>query len=120
MKVMQEVTIKKSKTRRIDILLADASTKTIIVIERKDGSVAHTGQLADYYDWVNDHYSDWNKVFVLSDSHDKQHGVNSHDSSIQLDDSWLAIALVELMNKNILSVRLEHEFKIIHDCFFGE
>jgi len=120
MKVMQEVTIRKNKARRIDIFLADPSTKTIIVIERKDGSVAHTGQLADYYDWVHEHYSDWNKVFILSDSQDKQHGENSHERYVQLDDSWLAAALVELMNKNILSVRLEHEFEMIHDFFFGE
>lgn len=120
MKVLQEVTITKSKTRRVDILLADASTETIIVIERKDGSIAHSGQLADYHDWVKEHYSGWKKVFILSDSYDKQHGENSHGSYVQLDDSWLANALVELMNKNTLSVRLENQFKVIHNYFFGE
>jgi len=118
MKVMQEVTIGENKDRRIDILLADASTETIIVIERKDGSLASEGQLYDYHEWVSNNYRGWKKLFILSDSHEKNHGGNNHDSYIQLDDSWLAIALVELMNKNILSVRLENQFKGIHDFFF--
>ncbi len=118
--VMQEVAIKQSKDRRMDILLADAASKTIIVLERKDGSKASTGQLEDYYNWTQKNYPGWNKIFVLSDSYQKCHGQNDHVSFVQLNDSWLANALMELINQNTLSSKAICIFKDIHDFVFGE
>ena len=119
-KVMQEVSIKQSQERRIDLLLADVDSKTLIVIERKDGSSAHTGQLADYYEWTKKYYQDWKTIFVLSDSHNKNHGDNYHASFVQLDDEWLNTAIQTLLQKNSLPAQLEYTFRDIHDHIFGD
>ncbi|MEK7991149.1 MAG: PD-(D/E)XK nuclease family protein [Thiotrichaceae bacterium] len=118
MVVMREIVIKSK--RRIDLLLADIASETIIVIERKDGSIATRGQLSNYYNWIQEHYSDWYQLFVLSDSQNKNHGKEIHESYVQLDDSWLSHALLELINKDGLPTRLEHSFRDIHDFVFGE
>jgi|GEM_PF-4021167 len=120
--VMRELNITdcSDKKRSIDILLTDTASKTIILIERKDGSQAHTGQLAAYYEWVKAHYPNWNKFFILSDSENKNHGKESHLAYIQLDDSWLVNSLVSLIQKDGLPMHLEYKFRDLHDFIFGE
>lgn len=119
-KVMQEVHINQSQSRRIDLLLADLDAKVLIVIERKDGSSAHSGQLKDYYNWAQENYDGWHKLFVLSDSHQRNHGKNAHASFVQLDDGWLGRALLELIQKDRLPAHLEYTFRDIHDYIFAE
>jgi len=116
--VMREVVIKNNC--QIDLLLADVATKTVIVIERKDGTLAAREQLRVYYDWVQEHYSNWHQLFILSDSQNRDHKEEEHEFYIQLNDSWLSHALLEIINKDGLPNRLEHSFRDIHDFVFGE
>lgn len=120
--VMRELNITdcSDKKRGIDILLTDTASKTIILIERKDGSQAHTGQLAAYYEWVQTHYPNWNKIFILSDSENKNHGEENHPAYIQLNDSWLVNSLLSLIQKDGLPIHLEYKFRDLHDFVFGE
>ena len=116
--IMTEVAIRQSKDRRIDILMADTSSKTVIVFERKDGSYAHDGQLKDYHDWTEKNFAGWEKIYVLSDSFEKNHGEEHHQSFIQLDDTWLTTILLDLIQRENLTNRLEYIFRDLHDFIF--
>ena len=117
--IMTEVAIQQSKNRRIDLLMVDVTSKTIIVFERKDGSGAHDGQLKDYFDWAEGQYKDWDRIYILSDSFAKDHGEEYHPSFIQLDDTWLTTALLDLIQRENLTSRLEYILRDLHDFVFS-
>jgi len=122
--VMTEVAINevdnKSKKRRIDILLADSNSRTLFIIERKDGTKAHSNQLVEYYKWAKKHYSDWNHFFILLDSKKKNHGDQMHPEYILLDDSWLTSAIKSLLKHNALPPQIEHTLQDIYDHVLGK
>ncbi|MDO6642154.1 PD-(D/E)XK nuclease family protein [Shewanella sp. 5_MG-2023] len=116
--LMQELVITNNK--RIDLLLADAATKTLILIERKDGSKAHTGQLPAYFDWAETHYPNWQRYYILSDSHKQNHGEQMHHAFVQLDDEWIVTAIKRLLELEALPARQEGILKDIQAYVFGE
>jgi hypothetical protein len=116
--VMRELVITDNK--RIDLLLADAATKTLILIERKDGSKAHTGQLSAYFDWAETHYPNWQRYYILSDSHKQNHGVQMHHAFVQLDDEWVVTAIKRLLELEALPARQQGILKDIQAYVFGE
>lgn len=122
--VMTEVSINevgdKDKSRRIDILLADYNSRTIFIIERKDGSIAHSNQLFKYQSWAKEYYKSWDVFFVLSDSYTKDHGDELPEQYVTLDDSWLKNAIKNILGKEALPLRLEQTFKEIYDFILGE
>ncbi len=124
--VMTEVTIHEidstDKKRRIDILLVDSRSKSLFIIERKDGSKAHSNQLDEYYKWANKYYpsSDWSHYFILLDSHRKDHGEQMHPQYVLLDDSWLTAALKNLLKRNALPPHIEHTLQDVYDFVFDE
>ncbi|MBU2972019.1 PD-(D/E)XK nuclease family protein [Pseudoalteromonas sp. C2R02] len=122
--VMTEVAINevdnKNKKRRIDILLADSNSRTLFIIERKDGTKAHSNQLIEYYKWAKRHYSDWNHFFVLLDSKNKNHGDQMHPEYILLDDSWLTSAIKSLLKQNALPPQIEYTLQDIYDHVLGK
>lgn len=124
MQVMTEVAINevdnKAKKRRIDILLADSNSKTLFIIERKDGSKAHSNQLAEYYRWTKEHYRDWDHFFIVLDSHKKNHGEQMHPEYVLLDDNWLTSAIKSLLKHNALPSHIEHTLQDIYDFVFNK
>ncbi len=123
--VMRELAIKlshsdkgKNANKYIDIVIADAAQKLIVVIERKDGSTAKNNQLANYASWVNDHYSDWKKIFILSDSENRNHSDEYDERYVQIDDSWLSDALLDLFERGFLTPQQEYQLRDIHDFVF--
>jgi len=121
--VMTEVSINEienNKSRRIDLLLADYSSKTIFIIERKDGSIAHSNQLYRYQEWADKHYKSWDKFYVLSDSYERNHGNELPEQYVTLDDSWLKFAIKNILEKEALPTRLEQTFKEIYDFILDE
>ena len=116
--VMRELVI--SDNKRIDLLIADAATKNLILIERKDGSKVHTGQLSAYFDWAETHYPNWQRYYILSDSHKQNHGVQMHHAFVQLDDEWVVTAIKRLLELEALPARQEGILKDIQAYVFGE
>ncbi|KAF7775013.1 hypothetical protein PCIT_a1093 [Pseudoalteromonas citrea] len=108
------------KKKFIDLFLIDPTQKLVITIERKDGSYAHSNQLRVYADWVEANYKGWSHLFILSDSESKDHKDEFDPRYIQLDDSWLCDALLDLTNRGRVSNYLETQFRDIHDYIFGE
>ncbi|MEI4549798.1 PD-(D/E)XK nuclease family protein [Pseudoalteromonas spongiae] len=109
-----------NQSKFIDLVLFEPNLKLLILLERKDGTKAHTGQLGYYANWVEKHYSDWNKIFILSDSQNKDHGEQHDNRYVQIDDTWLNDALLDLIGRGGLLNRLENQLKDIHDFIFGE
>lgn len=105
---------------RIDLLVLDPSQKLVIVIERKDGSKLQNQQLKKYASWIETNYADWNKVYVLSDSHFKNHGDEYDNRFVKVDDTWLSDALLDLFGRNLLTQKQEHQLRDVHDFIFGE
>lgn len=100
--VAQEVAINldeidQPQNRRMDLLIVDPVMYVVIVIERKDGSKTHSGQLKDYQKWVEKEYPDYYQLFILSDSRGLEHDLESSPDWIQLDDSWLIQSLKEAL-----------------------
>lgn len=119
--VMRELKIRvDNQVKFIDLALFEPNLKLLILLERKDGSKAHTGQLGYYADWVEMHYAGWQKIFVLSDSHNKDHGEQLDTRYVQIDDTWLNDALLDLIGRGGLPNRLENQLKDIHDFIFGQ
>ena len=116
--VMRELVITNNK--RVDLLLADAASKTLILIERKDGSKAHTGQLPAYFDWAETHFPDWKKYYILSDSCNQNHGKQMHPAFVQLDDEWISTAIKRLLESEALPARQSGVLKDIQAYVFGE
>ncbi|MDK9683430.1 PD-(D/E)XK nuclease family protein [Pseudoalteromonas shioyasakiensis] len=106
--------------KRIDLLLVDPLLRLVIVIERKDGSYAKNNQLLNYADWVERNYEGWQHIFVLSDSYDLNHGKQHDQRYIQIDDTWICNALLDVIKRGNLIPRLENQFRDIHDFIFGE
>ncbi|MCZ4251213.1 MULTISPECIES: PD-(D/E)XK nuclease family protein [Pseudoalteromonas] len=106
--------------KRIDLLLVDPLLKLVIVIERKDGSYAKNNQLLNYADWVERNYEGWQHIFVLSDSYGLNHSEQYDQRYIQIDDTWICNALLDVIERKNLTPRLENQFRDIHDFIFGE
>ncbi|MFY8299481.1 PD-(D/E)XK nuclease family protein [Pseudoalteromonas sp. SS15] len=119
--VVRELAIDETGTKKfIDLFLIDPFQKVVITIERKDGSYAHSNQLRFYADWVESNYKGWSHLFILSDSESKDHNDEFDPRYIQLDDSWLCDALLDLIDRGRVSKYLETQFRDIHDFIFGE
>lgn len=116
--IMRELVIQDKK--RIDLLLADAANKTLILIERKDGSKAHTDQLPAYYNWAKTHYPDWHCYYILSDSFNLNHKEQMHHAFVQLDDDWVVTALQRVLELDLLPARQAGVLKDIQAYVFGE
>ncbi|HBC3534650.1 TPA: PD-(D/E)XK nuclease family protein [Vibrio vulnificus] len=98
--------------QRIDIVIMDALSKTLIVIERKDGDTAKKGQLTAYRRFIQDNYPDWLSVFILSDSHEKQHKYWD-DAYTQIGDQWLSEALADICKLHDLDKKVKNELSNI-------
>ncbi|CCQ09998.1 hypothetical protein PALB_8630 [Pseudoalteromonas luteoviolacea B = ATCC 29581] len=118
--VVRELAIENHNNKKfIDLFLIDPYQKLVITIERKDGSYAHSNQLAVYADWVQHNYIGWKHIFVLLDSESRNH--KQHDPRyVQLDDNWLCDALLDITDKGRVSEYLERQFRDIHDFIFGD
>ena len=119
--VIREMAIGVNNTKKyIDLFLVDPVQQLVIVIERKDGSVAKNNQLLNYANWVEEHYKGWQQIFVLSDSYSKSHGEQYDSRYVQIDDTWLTDALLDLISREGISRYLKHQFRDIHDYIFGQ
>jgi len=107
--------------KRIDIVIIDRNSKTLIVIERKDGTKAHSEQLSVYREWVQMHFSDWTQIFILSDSHEHEHGEEFDKHYVQLNDEWLISAVKEILSLPDVSkevqINLKNALRLIDDDF---
>jgi len=93
---------------RIDLLILEPQSETVIVIERKDGSTVTHDQLRRYRSWVEKKFRGYRMLFVLSDSWQHSYTPESTDNWIQVDDSWLIDALKEALIPGRLPVSV-HE-----------
>lgn len=104
--------------KRMDIVVTDRATKTVVVIERKDGDKARSGQLSEYREFIENNFKDWTAVFVLSDSREKTH-VNWDDKYVQINDQWLIDALREMVSlpdtSNETKIELNNILRMIDD-----
>lgn len=114
-RVLREVNIKNG---RIDIAIFIPNEKTLIIIERKDGTTVHNSQLSKYTKWANDNYNKWRKLFILSDSHLRHHE-EYEDSYIHIDDTWLVDALEDIIDRRFLNPKQEHQLKELYHYVFG-
>ncbi|MBE0361227.1 PDDEXK-like family protein [Pseudoalteromonas aliena] len=105
---------------RIDLLVLDPSQKLAVVIERKDGSRLQNQQLNKYASWIEANYADWNKVYVLSDSYFKNHGDEYDARFVKVDDTWLSDAILDVIGRELLTKRQEHQLQDVHDFIFAE
>ncbi|MBO9490385.1 PD-(D/E)XK nuclease family protein [Endozoicomonas sp. G2_1] len=115
-KIIRELSTGKG---RIDIAVFIPNEKTVIVIERKDGTSVHNNQLKSYADWVDSNYEKWNKVFILSDSYLKHHE-EYDDRFVHIDDTWLEDALDDLFNRGLLNNKQEIQLKDLCQYVFGD
>ncbi|MCL1038505.1 PD-(D/E)XK nuclease family protein [Shewanella submarina] len=106
-------------SKRIDLLLIDMESQKAICIERKDGTKASRSQLKSYFDWCKSNYPDWDWLFILSDSYDFEHGQESHDSFIQINDDWLENALDNLIGRKAVPAQVEKIFRELKSFVFG-
>lgn len=121
MQVLRELAIDADDgKKRIDLLLIDPLQKLVIVIERKDGSYAKNNQLSNYANWIESNYKGWQHVFVLSDSYGFNHNKQFDKRYVQIDDTWVCNALLDVIERENLHPRLENQFRDIHDFIFGE
>lgn len=120
LQVVRELSIThKRQTKYIDLFLIDPYQQLVIVIERKDGSLAKNNQLFNYADWAEAHYEGWKHVFILSDSYGLDHKKQYDKRYIQLDDTWLTDALLDLISRGKVTSYQETKFRDIHDYIFG-
>lgn len=94
---MVEREVPTSDGKRIDLLVVDPFMRVVVVIERKDGSDVRSNPLDHYQEWVQEAYSGYYHLFILSDSHGRNHQLDNATDWIQLDDSWLVAALKEAL-----------------------
>gem|GEM_PF-4730429 len=116
---LQEVPIQDGQ-RRIDLLLLDYTQRTIVLIERKDGSRVGRKQLSAYLDWAKKNFEGYSIYPIVLDSHTLNHGSELTSGWVQLDDSWLVKAIEDLLNREYLPTRLEHLFQDLLYYVFGE
>ncbi|MEZ8105202.1 MULTISPECIES: PD-(D/E)XK nuclease family protein [Vibrio] len=118
-RVITEFTLPNKK--RIDIVVLDRNSQTLVVIERKDGSKAHDNQLSAYREWAQEHFPDWNQVYILSDSHERDHGDEFDDYYVQLNDDWLVSAIKQILTLPDISsdirINLQNALRLIDEDF---
>lgn len=108
--VFTEFTLDSKK--RIDIVIMDVKSKTLIVIERKDGDTAKKGQLSTYRNFVEKNFNTWTSIFILSDSHDKDHKYGD-DYFVKVNDDWLVEALSDVCALPDTTIHVKHELSNI-------
>lgn len=117
--VITEFTLPNNK--RIDIAVVDRSSKTLILIERKDGTKAHSNQLSAYRDWAQSHFSNWTQIYILSDSHEQEHGAEFDSYYLQMNDGWLILAIKQILSlpyiSNEVQVNLQNTLRLIDEDF---
>jgi len=82
---------------RIDLLIVEPQSRVVVVIERKDGATLSNNQLQKYQNWVEKNFEEYRKLFILSDSRQRNHQSEAFNTWIQLDDAWLVAALKEAL-----------------------
>lgn len=101
-----------SSKRRSDIVVIDHDRRVLVVIERKDGSLASEEQLREYREWAEQAYDGFTRVLILSDSRDNEHeALLLEQEWIQLGDEWLAAALSEMVDRDAVPPYINQQLK---------
>lgn len=118
-KIITEHTLPNKK--RIDIIAVEPQQKVLIIIERKDGTKAHSNQLSAYREWAEANFPDWAKFYILSDSHELDHKDQNDPHYVTLNDAWLVNAISHLKGQPNLAESLKVTFNSslrLLDCNF--
>lgn len=104
--------VSQESKRRNDIVVVEPYKKILLIIERKDGSVASSRQLQAYRKWAEEAYEGYRHIFILSDSQDNEHeALREAHGWVQVGDDWLAECLDEVVDKGMLPPYINQQLK---------
>jgi len=107
--VLLEHPIGKGNDRKVDLVILDPMNEIAIFIEHKTGSSEGQNQTLDYYEGLYKSYRKFEQLFIFLDMNDSK----AEDKHwINMNYSWLAISLRNLLGREALPVRIEW---ILHD-----
>ena len=116
----------RNRAGRVDLVIYDETQRTLIVIERKDGSRLSDGQLSKYYEHFEGLYRENNKIaryYLLLDSYELDHSKTTAEEDlrnwIQLGDDWIKAAIDPLLERQLIASDLREQFRYIRDNVFG-
>lgn len=115
----------RNRTGRVDLIIYDEIQKTLIVIERKDGSKLSPGQLEKYRKYFSALYDSdrITQYYLLLDSCEQDHSKTTPEEElqhwIQLGDDWLKSAINHLLQHGLVPKDIGNQLCHIRDYVLG-